>query len=227
MTDNVSNGKVEDVLSSIKRLVGDEGRNIPDLASTSRARKPGRLVLTESLRINTPPASEAALNAHPAKDAVSVATDRPVKPMFLRAADLVEPGEPESSGATKQETDTKTTQSLSAKIEALEAAIARTEDQWEPDGDSDDDYSGTPNKMLQWHAEDEFIVSVSSDQPIAVQEDTVADAKPSLDEDALRDLIAQVVREELRGVLGQEITRNLRKMIRREIFRALAEQKPD
>ncbi|TMV09613.1 hypothetical protein FGK63_00660 [Ruegeria sediminis] len=33
--------------------------------------------------------------------------------------------------------------SLSAKIEALETAIAETEDQWEPDGDSDDEYSGT------------------------------------------------------------------------------------
>ena len=55
MTDKVANGSVEDVLSSIKRLVGEEGRKIPDLVPTSLARRPGRLVLTDALRVSETP----------------------------------------------------------------------------------------------------------------------------------------------------------------------------
>ncbi len=39
---------------------------------------------------------------------------------------------------------------LSAKIQALEAAIAETPDQWEPDGASADDYAGTEVDGLAW-----------------------------------------------------------------------------
>ncbi|MDP5216884.1 hypothetical protein Q5Y75_06610 [Ruegeria sp. 2205SS24-7] len=40
---------------------------------------------------------------------------------------------------------------LSKKIEALEAAIARTEDQWEPDGTTNEEYSGTKvDPSISW-----------------------------------------------------------------------------
>lgn len=41
-------------------------------------------------------------------------------------------------------------ESLSAKIEALEAAIGQTRDQWEPDGDVGDDYAGTSIETIAW-----------------------------------------------------------------------------
>ncbi len=41
-------------------------------------------------------------------------------------------------------------ESLSAKIEALEAVIGRTRDQWEPDGPSSDSYAGTPVRPIGW-----------------------------------------------------------------------------
>ena len=41
-------------------------------------------------------------------------------------------------------------QELTAKIAALEKVIARTPDQWEPDGAGEDDYAGTAVETLQW-----------------------------------------------------------------------------
>lgn len=70
--------------------------------------------------------------------------DRPVE-TETQSEDDVNPGE----AATGLETDSQP-QSLSSRIEALEAAIAQTEDQWEPDGQSDDAYSGTPVEAIEW-----------------------------------------------------------------------------
>lgn len=41
-------------------------------------------------------------------------------------------------------------QELTDKIAALEKVIARTPDQWEPDGTGEDDYSGTAVETLRW-----------------------------------------------------------------------------
>lgn len=123
-------------------------------------------------------------------------------------------------------------ESLSAKIEALEAAIGRTRDQWEPDGDSDDAYAGTRIETIAWRdhdgaakrpaaeveAEAEATAETAGDSPLVVEEDAV------MDEDSLRELVAEIVRQELQGALGERITRNVRKLVRREIHRALAAQ---
>ncbi|MBO9410242.1 MULTISPECIES: hypothetical protein [unclassified Ruegeria] len=239
MSDNVANGNVEDVLSSIKRLVSEEGRKIPDIMQSTRARKPGRLVLTDSLRV-----SESQGDKETPSDAnvSGYAAEVSVKPMVLRASDAVKENEPRIEEPTERVNDP--VESLSSKIEALEAAIAKTEDQWEPDGEGQDAYAGTMTQSLSWQAEADEDEADAADAPlvsetkatfirdpkVTAQADPVQDVKSErtpLDEDALRDLIAQVVREELQGVLGERITRNVRKLVRREIYRALAEHKPD
>ncbi|WP_420586637.1 hypothetical protein [Ruegeria sp.] len=251
MTDKVVNAGIEDVLSSIKRLVSEEDRKIPSLLSTTMSRKPGRLVLTDALRVgeSQPPEAQPA----PTDEAHAYQAEDSVKPMLLRACDIVDHSEPAAEQMAAPEREKTPIKSLSAKIEALEAAIARTEDQWEPDGDSDDAYAGTPNATLAWAGEEEFdLVDVKGDTEIEDEAAPVATfvrgqrpseqetpktaptsepavaTRPqttSMDEEALRTLIAQVVREELQGVLGERITRNVRKLVRREIYKALAEQK--
>ncbi len=255
MTEKVVNSGIEDVLSSIKRLVSEEDRKIPSLLA-SNSRKRGKLVLTDALRV-----SEATADVpKPEKEESVYKAEDSVRPMILKACDVVQHSEPAVEQKTEPEPEEGLVDSLSAKIEALEAAIARTEDQWEPDGDSDDAYAGTPNRILAWSAEQEFnLVDSKSDQdnaPAVVPAPTekaepvttatfirdpavsaAAGAKRNeaqtqsaaltMDEKALRDLIAQVVREELQGVLGERITRNVRKLVRREIYRALAEQKSE
>ena len=60
-------------------------------------------------------------------------------------------------------------------IEALEAAIARTEDQWEPDGESDDAYSGTRTTSMNWSEE------VESSEPFEDEDDTAEELDAAQD----------------------------------------------
>jgi len=119
---------------------------------------------------------------------------------------------------------------LSAKIEALEAAIAETRDQWEPDGDAGDDYAGTHVETIAWqdHTPDIEPEPTPEPQPdVAEDLSALAADEAILDEESLRELVADIVREELQGVLGERITRNVRKLVRREIHRALTTQELD
>ncbi|MCG7518970.1 hypothetical protein [Ruegeria sp. Ofav3-42] len=252
MTDKVANSGVEDVLSSIKRLVGEKGQKALDTMPSSIARKPGRLVLTDALRVGgTSSVQDGPENEPEAKEGYTA--DASVKPMLLRACDIVAREDSADNVPLKPEQPKDATNSLSAKIEALEAAIARTEDQWEPDGDSEDAYSGTPTRSLDWSKKEDTSKPDTLETSDAASETEVDKEKsspdvmatfirdpdvfsltsaeikqeaesPKIDEEALRKLIAQVVREELQGVLGERITRNVRKMVRREIYKALAEQ---
>jgi hypothetical protein len=133
------------------------------------------------------------------------------------------------------------------KLAELEAKVARSEGQWEPDGNSKDPYAGTNIETLEWqdHDEAEMVRDAAELQDpeasdaglnsASLAEDAVTDAtldaladsagdESYLDEDSLRELVADIVRSELQGALGERITRNVRKLVRREIHRALAAQ---
>ncbi|OIQ35636.1 MAG: hypothetical protein BM559_00495 [Roseobacter sp. MedPE-SWchi] len=133
------------------------------------------------------------------------------------------------------------------KLAELEAKVARSEGQWEPDGDSRDPYAGTNIETLEWQDHDD--AAAVDDAPLqqdqdrsdagldaaSVSQEAATDAALEalgasagedsyLDEDSLRELVADIVRSELQGALGERITRNVRKLVRREIHRALAAQ---
>ena len=263
MSDSSVTAGVEDVLASIKRLVGDQGRKAEPGAGSRP--KPGRLVLSQSLRVSDAPdppsqsgtglsslARDFSVDAFLMKDAefasIHPANQKP-EPMVLSASDRVYPTATETTaekaGALPKENQTGPRDlagSLSAKIEALEAAIARTEDQWEPDGNSGDEYAGTRTRRIHWDfeagggattaAETERDESLQAQQPQTTAQfvrdrgavepvATDAEATATMEVDELKALIAQVVREELQGALGERITRNIRKLVRREINRAL------
>ncbi|MES0860751.1 hypothetical protein ABLN87_00165 [Ruegeria sp. SCPT10] len=178
MADNVVKAGIEDVLSSVKRLVSEEGKAGKGADQSAKARKPGRLVLTDALRISKPAAAETG----PLKLEPEYSAEVSAKPMLLRACDIVRDDagadqEAPSEVAMDEQSDDPTL-SLSAKIEALEAAIARTEDQWEPDGDSDDAYSGTPNQSLSWDTGTAF---AESDGQASLEEQP-EDAQPESDQ---------------------------------------------
>ena len=136
---------------------------------------------------------------------------------------------------------------LSTKIAALEAAVARHEGDWEPDGVAETEpYSGTEAPAMTWaeeiadadmsgarQAEEDHNITTLPISPTKQTELSVAqeqsrgeadgDAFAQLTEnDRLRDAVAEIVREELQGVLGERITRSVRKLVRAEIQRALA-----
>ncbi len=137
------------------------------------------------------------------------------------------------------------------KIAELEAKVARSSGQWEPDGVSRDPYAGTNIETLEWQDHydtgdddadgDEALTSPDQDGSEAdfaadtLAEEAVTEAaldaldadsgeESYLDEESLRELVADIVRSELQGALGERITRNVRKLVRREIQRALAAQ---
>lgn len=125
---------------------------------------------------------------------------------------------------------------LQARIAGFETAVAEQEDEWEPDGTSDDDYAGAQVSPLPWKdgahdSADETDDPASGAEAVEPPQDDENDAGGTwyaddaiIDEDALRDMVSEIVRQELQGALGERITRNVRKLVRREIHRALMSQ---
>lgn len=274
MSEPVKTDGIEDVLSSIRRLVSEDSRGAAVPPAASPQTRPDALVLTPALRVpeQEPPAlhaeppvrpvrpqrsemAEAAGNerlhfVRTAEDtavADATAAEAEPEPASEDAAPWVKPDATLFSAVGGVSEQAVSSSSLEEKIAALEAVIGGTDDQWEPDGESRDDYSGTNVEPLTWEdavpepgdapgAEDaaqdddgpeEVLVDADFLAREAVTEEaleTLASDEAVLDEDSLRELVADIVREELQGALGERITRNVRKLVRREIHRALAAQ---
>ncbi|MEX0306646.1 MAG: hypothetical protein AB3N12_04590 [Ruegeria sp.] len=242
MSDRVVNANIQDVLSSVKRMVDEDAHDESEFifVPSAPAPKAGRLVLTDALRVSDEPliarkpAPLKLMPQHSTREGtpVQVANEprNPAVPMRLQPSDIVRPGDVKAEAPKRDLAG-----SLSAKIEALEAAIARTEDQWEPDGESDDEYSGTKTRAVEWPVEKGFAQSQTEEtesvaepeatfirDPAVVADQAQKPTEVTIGEEELREIVAQIVREELQGALGERITRNLRKMVRREITRAMA-----
>ncbi|MEM1075596.1 MAG: hypothetical protein AAGI36_14130 [Pseudomonadota bacterium] len=244
MSEPVTQAEVDHVLSSIRQLVGETRR--PEKA-LERQEKMERFVLTPQLRV----APHDVLHLMP-EDAIG-SVDGQSSSALTEAGDGRQSSELDEMpfvladpiGETMAHTsDTKigstTVSGLSAKIEALETAIAKTSDQWEPDGNSRDAYAGTQAPAIAWEQNVDLDATgrpVENDPgALSEQRETTTPAPTDMDaltdeqvidEGALRDVVAAIVHEELQGDLGERITRNIRKMVRREIYRALTAKSLD
>ena len=248
MSDSDVNTGIQDTLSSVKRLVHEDAHEESGFIfiPTAPVPKPGRLLLTDDLRVSDEPLIpekpgplklmpwQAMREGGPA-GAANAPKSPAAEPMRLLPGDVVRAGGADARAAASEDASQRDPAgSLSARIEALEAAIVRTEDQWDPDGESDDAYPGTRTKAVEWpvgngvartwteetKSRSEPAVTFIRD-PGVIRGQAGEPATLNLGEEALRDLVARIVREELKGALGERITRNLRKMIRREIARAV------
>lgn len=191
MSDPVSNAEIEDVLSSIRRLVSTADRSEEGTADAQETQADTtdterRLVLTPSLRVDHTDDDEAAAEAgesDPAGTDVLVAEevwqfrhnahdeDAPVDApddrdepghdddTSQRADDEVpaDPDQPvEAADDITQDdavadTDNEpASAALEDRIAEVEAAVAARDDQWEPDGDSGDEYSGSAVSPMAW-----------------------------------------------------------------------------
>jgi len=188
--------EIEDVVSSIRRLVSQE---VGAAVSRGPARR-DRLVLGPALRVGgpamakEPPAAEPrAANKTP--EAARAARERATP---AAAARRQEPSPAAEEAAL-----------LEQRIAELEAAIASNDEDWEfgASGLSGASPSRGPGRRAA---------------PASGAGAGGAAAPETADEDRMRALIGDIVREELQGALGERITRNIRKLVRREISRALA-----
>lgn len=147
MSDSVTNVEIEDVLSSIRRLVAEgDGRRILTPARAARAQETpatepesGKFILTPALRV-----AEG--------DAPDTTADETAGPLVLGGDDapFIEVGEgsgPRDSAGTIHalHPGTRDWSRLEETIAELEAAVTQQPDEWEPDGSE-------KGPVLGWHA---------------------------------------------------------------------------
>ncbi len=141
MSDPVTNVEIEDVLSSIRRLVSEDSRPAP----AEQNPVSDRLVLTPALRV-----------ADTAPDDVETAPEAPQQtaPLTLEQPSVDAAEVDDTQHAAPADSDGDTTPSLEDRIAELETVVASSDDQWEPDGDVGDAYAGETGEALPW--EDHF-----------------------------------------------------------------------
>lgn len=250
MSDAVTNTEIEDVLTSIRRLVSD---NTPHDGSASNAQAPLvlraenavtaaahvveeaslALVLTPEQRVShesdpvmDQPVSDAMEGDEPAGDAAA-----PSEAMLVLGAE-VQPDaavdEIEDAAADMAElhegSDAALTEGRGEErpFDFQQVLEARIKQFQNIDGDDDiDDALAELREADVQEAITEKVVHSVSESGAAVLGEAL-DRGFEVDEAALREMVADIVRQELQGALGERITRNVRKLVRREIHRALA-----
>jgi hypothetical protein len=211
MSEPKSTSEIEDVLSSIRRLVSEDLRPAPAPAAVAA----GKLILTPALRV-VPPAEAPS-------DAPSDASAEAAIPDPAQA--------PASAPAPSPD--------VGAVVSRLGAAVDADAEEWEaPDGDlsawdggdmpprlhlSPAGQGAMPSWVEDWADQAEAEVRARLERDLAEAAPAPeAPASLTFDEAVLRDLVRDILREELAGALGERITRNVRKLVRAEIARALA-----
>ena len=207
----MTNIEIEDVLSSIRRLVSEEIRPL---------QRPGgpdaRLVLTPADRVPPSDKTSATVPATPSEapaepEEVSAAPETleariaELEAMLNSRRDSFEADEgdrfPEEGAAMVWPV-------RSPGLDEIEDAIELGRDEAQ-----DDDARAVPEEAGAAPHE-------PASQP--VEEGLFDGSEDMIDEEMLRDLVREILREELQGALGERITRNVRKLVRTEINRALS-----
>ncbi len=205
MSDPVTNVPIEDVLSSIRKLVSEEVRAqvTPHAALLTRTVQPGqpagKLILTPALRVVEGDDFGAedeiiagfAEDAEPEDEDTSAIVLRPFATLSrLRDRDAAQSQPTPVAGDVLWDAEEAGEAPVAASHRMGEEDSAETTDRRAP-------ISDVPTDLL------------AHDTP---QDDG---------DDALRDLVTEILRQELQGPLGERITRNVRKLVRSEIQRAL------
>lgn len=219
MSESVSNAEIEDVLTSIRRLVSGEDGSSTAKPETKVEEKPSKakLILTADFRVSD--TQQDAANAE----------EEPAETVTFRHADQTEKPEAKPDDSAENLT------SLESTIAELEAAIGEQDEEWEPDGsefEEDAEAEAVMTAPIRDMMGDKKSMDEIEDAEIIEDEKSGDDLAaglfagddPEFDEEALREMVSEIVRQELQGALGERITRNVRKLVRREINRVLAAQ---
>lgn len=201
MSDPVTNIEIEDVLSSIRRLVANGKQARAAAASSSLTDTPPeeRLVLTPAHRVDDTTrvadhdsfvwkdmiddavAERPAVLAEPepAADSIAAADSAAAADGITTADSSPMPAEmaPETGALFQSRRTTRDAPieagpaeetaptGLEAKAAEFEAAVARRQDQWEPDGVSDEALAGRPVPALDWHDVEEETETAATAAP--------------------------------------------------------------
>ncbi|MFU8777205.1 MAG: hypothetical protein ACNA7M_05995 [Roseovarius sp.] len=164
MSDPVTNLEIEDVLSSIRRLVSNGQPERQSAPRASGGLTADRLVLTPALRVDggavesesqrtEPPVADSDWAEVAEADAGPELAAETQKADADPQSDFKDESAPEGLEIEQFEAQapTDTPSELSAQAAEFEAMVAGRIDQWEPDGASDDDYAGAVSvSALNW-----------------------------------------------------------------------------
>jgi hypothetical protein len=226
MSDPMTNVEIEDILSSIRRLVSEDHR--PAARKPAARSTPDKLVLTPALRIvpdapaRPQPDGAVAQEATTAFDALSHRAAAAVLEAALsRRPDDWEPdgSEVTATGAEDWTVEWEAADPAIPEFVSSRAAAAPPAESVAPQAEPAVEADEAP---MDWT--DTLDPPTADAAPDAAPRISLTDEEDAtfLDEDVLRDLIRDILREELQGALGERITRNVRKLVRAEIARALA-----
>ncbi len=212
-----------DAISGPAAALGDPSTRSAQVVKPANARSREKFVLSSQYRVTD-------------GDVFVLTPEHAVSTSVTDAGALDQKPSP-GTGETQEAVRTSDVKDLTAKIAALELAIAKTVDQWEPDGTGRDAYAGKPPPAMAWKDNVELD---ATGRPLgdvtALRSGSGGVQHPdrdgttllqSVDENMLREIVADIVRSELQGALGERITRNVRKLVRREIHSALAARSLD
>lgn len=248
MTEPVTNpSEIEDVLSSIRRLVAEDGqsrkvRKNPAVKAPAD-HDPSAFVLTTDQRVEAEvmplrphqddSEAEAKLDQRDTdrleaslEDDADHVFDVWTAEDFANAAAVSDVDENEAS-----EAEGPNTASDPATVAATAASDTTTQADEKPAGAtvnalSDFDRPAFVHESFHTLDPSEFEEELdrSLDESAWDQDAAVTASAPQIDEEMLKEIVADLVRKELQGAMGEKITRNVRKLVRREIQRAIAAQ---
>lgn len=256
MSGPLNSNEIEDVVSSVRRLVSVDVRQRPGAPGAAAE----RLVLTPSLRIVAEPPdakplilTERAVEAEAAVAQTGHAEPATADPLEAGMAVDVEDdweddlwSDPDTALAELalgvEEAELVTSTDDIAKDDMANDGMANdgagqgemTAAPFEPDWDDAGPSPVVPfPSMSSGTARLEQVSGPIPDPvpPVSTMPQMLTDTEGNpltvMDEAALHDIIRQLIREELKGALGERITHSVRKLVRAEINRALTARSLD
>jgi hypothetical protein len=198
MSERMTNLEIEDVLSSIRRLVSQDAKPVEGAVAAVP-----RLVLTPALRVPAPAAKAEPVAALDSRvQGIETLLSQSVAEF---EPDLAEDLAPDSSFAWPQVDE-------APFIDADTPEDPRTAE------------AGPVSRIDPAKDTPEATVALQPDWSKSdADPETDGDAPALLDEATLREIVRDILREELAGPMGTRVTRNLRRLIRSEIARTLVE----
>lgn len=221
---------IEDVLSSIRRLVANEaGPAAKPRAPEATARPDGpTLVLSDSHRVTEPEdpfqmIRTLAQEERDGRDAEHL-TDALPEEVTAIVTDLTDAASGKPAWTRDDGSEAPRHGATGEDAGAAQGpVVSQVPEGYTEDADYDADAVDAAGDDIPFHHQ----VSKTDEMDRAAPRD-LSDLSTSMSgDDALRDLISEIVRQELAGDLGERITRNVRKLVRREIRQMLASDEFD
>lgn len=214
MTEAMSRHEIEDVLSSIRRLVSHEDRDSAEQTNAVKA-VPAKLVLTSALRVDDTTLEADGKSEDPLVEEAQVEMQTSV-PEIVQS---VPPSTPREPDVSPRFADAPARAPLLTRIAQAGQLSASSEPKTfktpEPVSSEQPLAESMSDNVLE-----ATLARLEAALSIAPQDaDTASDTV--VEEDALAQIVAKIVRKELQGELGERITRNIRKLVRAEVAREL------